>query len=97
MSSTNHHIHLTATADGRVIGVRVDDAENASVIDDGRLVGESIDVDEALATAHMRGGRRSLDRASAEALMAGDRVRAKALDESAQRVMATASGGAEPG
>jgi len=89
-------IHMTARADVRVIGVAVDDEENATLIDDGKVIAEGISRDEAIAGARMRGGRQSLSRASAEALMAGNEKRAEALNASAARVL-KATGDTEAG
>ena len=74
---------MTARADGRVIGVAVDDEGNATLIDDGKVITEGVSRDEAMAGARMQGGRQSLSRASAEALMSGNQKRAQALQASA--------------
>ena len=80
-------MHMTATADGRVVAVAVDDAGDHWVIDDGKVIPHGTCLESALATLRMRGGRQSLKRATAEALMAGDDARCRALAASAQRVL----------
>ena len=83
-------MHICATANGRVVLVALDDASEDYVIDDGKIIPHGRCLDSALATLGRRGGRQSLKRSTAEALMTGDNARCPALPAlaaSAQRVL----------
>ena len=89
-------MYMSATADGRVVAVAVDDAGDHWVIDDGKVIPHGTCRESALATLRMRGGRQSIERATAEALMAGDDARCRALRASAQRVLEAELADPEP-
>ena len=81
-------MHMTATADNRVVAVAVDDSGDHWLIDDGNVEGLGTCLDAALAALRMAGGRTELKRATAEALMAGNDDRCAALAASFERVLA---------
>ncbi|MCY4662735.1 MAG: hypothetical protein OXF93_23475 [Acidobacteria bacterium] len=86
MAMNHDRAHMFPTADGQVVAITVDDpASDYAVIDDGTVEEQGTDLDGAFAEARMRGGRMALRRATAEALMAGNDARCKALASSAQR------------
>ncbi len=84
-------MHMTATADGRVVALGVEDATGDHIlIDDGEVEELGSDREAALAELTMRGGKHELKRATAEALLAGDDARCAALARSCERVLKAA-------
>lgn len=81
--------YMAAHRDGRVAAVvRMLPSDVYAVIVDGDVTERDlIDADEGLATLRVAGFRKSVNRASAEALLAGNDARCKQLADSMQRCL----------